>query len=84
MLYTVIPLERIYADFNKNEEASKNEKNQQKQDTSMDYKDVQLRHGRLVTRRDGENYVVERVNSTDMSDYLNDEYCPGKVIKNKQ
>ena len=35
-----------------------------------------LKHGRVVTRRDGDNYVVQRINSTDMRDYLNEEYSP--------
>lgn len=75
MLYTVVPLERIYVD--------QSEKNQAKEDeTEPEFKEVILKHGRVVTRRNGEDYVVQKVNSTDMSDYLNEEYSPGKIIKN--
>lgn len=80
MLYTVRPLERIYASpglfdtkkANGEHSANSNE---------AEYREVLLPNGRVVTRRDGENYVVERVNSTDMLDYLNDEYAPGKSVK---
>jgi hypothetical protein len=40
-----------------------------------------LKHGRVITRRDGDNYIVQKVYSTDMSDYLNEEYAPGKIVK---
>ena len=74
MLYTVVPLERIYVD--------QKTKDQNKCDeTEPEYKEIVLRHGRVVTRRDGENYVVQKINSTNMSDYLNADYSPGKVIQ---
>ncbi|MDF2943863.1 MAG: hypothetical protein K0S01_2721 [Herbinix sp.] len=79
MLYTVIPLERIYATPNNNQ---KENKDKQKEEAEAEYREVTLPHGRIVTRRDGENYVIERVNSTDMTDYLKDDYVPGKNIKN--
>lgn len=78
MLYTVRPLEKIYAipkskkDLEK-EEAERAEK--------AEYQDVNLPNGRILTRRDGENNIICRVNSTDMSDYLNVEYSPGKNYK---
>lgn len=75
MLYTVVPLERIYVDQRANDT--------QKDEIEMEYKDVFLKHGRVVARRDGENYVVQKINSTDMGDYLNTEYSPGMIIKNK-
>ncbi|TAH66937.1 MAG: hypothetical protein EWM47_09590 [Anaerolineaceae bacterium] len=74
MLYTVVPLERIYVDQNAKDSAIKSE-------TEPEYKEVLLKHGRVVARRDGENYVVQKINSTNMSDYLNTDYAPGKVIK---
>jgi len=79
MLYTVVPLERIYADPRREE--NNEGKNNQKEAVEAEYREVPLPHGRVTTRRDGENYVVERINSTDMTDYLNEEYSPGKVIK---
>lgn len=77
MLYTARPLERIYAP----PEVFSNKKqklNNSAEDSSTEYKEVILPSGRIVTRRDGEDYVIERINSTDMSDYLNTEYSPGK------
>jgi hypothetical protein len=87
MLYTTRPLERVYADF-----ISKERGKQQKDSCTKDaginhgrenaeYREVNLPHGRVVTRREGNDYIVEKINSTDMSDYLNEEYSPGKIIK---
>lgn len=74
MLYTAVPLERVYVDHNAKDQAKK-------EDTELEYKEVLLKHGRVVTRRDGNDYVVQKINSTDMSDYLNADYSPGKIIK---
>ena len=71
MLYTVVPLERIYVDQSAKDSANKEEE--------PEYKEVLIRHGRVVARRDGENYVVQKINSTNMSDYLNADYSPGKI-----
>jgi hypothetical protein len=79
MLYTSAPLERIYANFNLSEADKKKE--QEKRQREAEYRDAALPYGRVVTRREGENYVIERINSTDMSDYLNEEYSPGKPYK---
>ncbi len=78
MLYTVRPLERVYADptvFQQNKKA------QNAVNANTDYREVILPNGRIVTRRDGENYIVESINSTDLKDYLNEEYFPGKNYK---
>jgi hypothetical protein len=82
MLYTVKPLESIYAPpslFNPNRK-EKQEKKQENSEASAEaeYKEVPLPNGRIVTRREGENYIIERINSTDMKDYLNENYVPGK------
>ncbi|NLZ83351.1 MAG: hypothetical protein GX915_06785, partial [Clostridiales bacterium] len=45
------------------------------------YQEVDLPNGRILTRRDGEKNIICRVNSTDMSDYLNVDYSPGKAYK---
>ncbi|MDF2538910.1 MAG: hypothetical protein K0S76_1931 [Herbinix sp.] len=82
MLYTVIPLEKIYADPRRNDTAFQKEREKQREPSKDEYRDIPLQHGRLTARRDGENYVIERINSTDMSDYLNEEYAPGKTIEN--
>jgi hypothetical protein len=78
MLYTVMPLERVYA---RPVSYTDIKQDKTKEKAEEEYREVPLQHGRIVTRRDGENYVIERVNSTSMSDYLNDEYVPGKSIK---
>lgn len=78
MLYTVRPLEKIYAtpktkkDIEK-EEAERTEK--------TEYQEIDLPSGRILTRREGEDNIICRVNSTDMSDYLNVDYSPGKAYK---
>lgn len=77
MLYTVMPLERVYFDFMEKEKGKPKKDDRE----NVEYKEVVLNHGRVVTRREGEGYIVERINSTDMGDYLNDEYAPGKIIK---
>ena len=76
MLYTVVPLERIYADKRADKQTPKN-------DNEPEYKEIPLKYGRVVARRDGDNYVVHRIISTDMSDYLNMDYYPGQIIKIK-
>lgn len=83
MLYTVKPLERIYAppqifDPARKERQAGKQKQEQEYASQDEYKEVILPNGRIMTRRDGENYVIEKVNSTDMKDYLNDKYSPGK------
>ncbi|NLL72059.1 MAG: hypothetical protein GX237_00830 [Clostridiales bacterium] len=74
MLYTSVPLERVYFDFNAKDQ-------EKKEETQSEYNEVILKHGRVVTRREGKDYVVQKINSTDMSDYLNADYSPGKIIK---
>ena len=80
MLYTVVPLERIYTDFSERNKPTKKAENTDTQE----YKEVILDHGRVVTRREGDNYIVERINSTNMSDYLNEDYTPGKTVDNSK
>ena len=78
MLYTVMPLERIYATPRTKETM---EKERKEWEEKAQYKEVTLPHGRIVTRQEGEDYIIERINSTDMSDYLNADYSPGKAYK---
>jgi len=68
-------LERIYAPP---EVFDPKRKKRQENEAAAEYKEVMLPNGRLITRRDGDNYIIERVNSTDMKDYLKAEYSPGK------
>lgn len=74
MLYTVVPLERIYVNHNAGNIT-------QKKEEEPEYREIMLKHGRIIARRNGENYVVHRIISTDMSDYLNADYYPGQIIK---
>lgn len=83
MLYTVKPLERIYAAPETFDSSKRFSAAQAKETSAQEYKDIVLQNGRIVARRNGEEYVVERINSTNMKDYLNEEYVPGKSIKAK-
>lgn len=78
MLYTSRPLERIYADPATFESKKRNQKEEGEQ---AEYSEVPLQNGRIITRREGENYIIEKINSTNMKDYLNEQYVPGKNIK---
>lgn len=78
MLYTVRPLERIYASPDTFHPVKKEK---QTEEAEEEYRDIMLPNGRIVARHDGDNYVIERINSTDMKDYLNEDYAPGKNIK---
>jgi hypothetical protein len=82
MLYTVMPLERIYSYRTESVLGNTGQLEfQNAGDTAVEYRDISLEHGSVRARRDGENFVVEGINSTDMRDYLNEEYVPGAVIK---
>jgi hypothetical protein len=88
LLYTVVPLERIYADLRrknnnsgKGRDADEQNTNDRNAKDNLQYRDILLPHGRIVARQDGDNYVVEKICSTDMSDYLNEDYTPGKIVK---
>lgn len=71
MLYTVIPIEQIYRGIKKEIEIKKEEK------------DIQILHGYVSVEKNGESYVVNRVISTDMKDYLNEMYFPGQTISSE-
>lgn len=78
MLYTSKPLERVYADPSVFDSTRKDKPKEEEQ---LQYRELSLPNGRIVTRREGENYIIERIHSTDMKDYLNEEYYPGKNVK---
>jgi hypothetical protein len=73
MLYTVVPLEQIYRSV-------ETESKQSNSEHSIEYKEFGLKYGKARARRDGEKYIVEHIESTDMSDYLRDDIYPGSVI----
>lgn len=81
MLYTARPLEKVYADPSVFNHKQKEQPTNKVGEEETEYREVLLPNGRIITRRVGENYVIERIHSTDMKDYLNKEYFPGKNIK---
>ena len=81
MLYTVVPLERIYSTrfhrsngLNQGVDSPKN----------IEYKDIPLDHGFLRTRAEGDQCVVDSIISTDLKDYLNVNYVPGSIFSGNQ
>jgi hypothetical protein len=82
MLYTVVPLERIYS--YRTESILGNTRypeSAEGKDTAVEYSNVPLKHGNIYTRLEGSDYVVDGIASTDMADYLNAEYMPGARIR---
>ena len=82
MLYTVVPLERIYS--YRTESILGNTRYPESVEgkaTAVERRNIALKHGNVYTRLDGSDYVVEGVASTDMADYLNTEYMPGARIR---
>lgn len=80
LLYTVRPLERIYASPEVFDRTGRYKTDSQKENET-EYREVLLPSGRIVTRRSGENYIIESINSTNMQDYLNEDYFPGRNMK---
>jgi hypothetical protein len=90
MLYTIRPLERIYADPSvfraKQRDDAKGVNYGSMNSREMgdpEYREVILPNGRITTRREGEGYIIERINSTNMQDYLNADYAPGMSFKDQ-
>ena len=77
MLYTARPLERIYANPEVFRSDNRIKDRENVQPNSPEYEEVILPNGRITTRREGKKQVIERVNSTNMKDYLNKAYAPG-------
>ncbi|BBF42071.1 hypothetical protein lbkm_0753 [Lachnospiraceae bacterium KM106-2] len=71
MLYTVMPLERVYHSYD-----TKDEKEEM-----MEFS---LEHGRIIAKRCEDHYEVERILSTDMSDYLREDYMPGALLQREK
>lgn len=79
MLYTVVPLERIYSNRAKSIlDEYKVQGLMPKEE--LEFRDIPIVHGKITARRDGDRYVVNQINSTDMTDYLNTNYWPGQEI----
>lgn len=79
MLYTIMPLERIYS--NRVESIYSKRKIQETNNLNdSEYRNLSLSYGSIYAKREGDTYIVERITSTDMSDYLNPQYAPGTTI----
>ena len=74
MLYTVTPLERIYSD--RTEPLIKSNRIEI-ESTNVEQGSFSVKHGKIYTRKEGENNIIEGIQSTDMQDYLNPVYSPG-------
>jgi hypothetical protein len=81
MLYTIVPLEKIYSCRTESVISGKttNDDND-KMSTDVESKRIALRHGHIYAKKEGEGYIVDGILSTDMADYLNENYFPGKSI----
>lgn len=78
MIYSVTPLERIYTSRTQSVlNTSKNDGNSENESTAVERSDFAVEHGKVYTRREGDSYIIEGIQSTDMEDYLKTEYAPG-------
>lgn len=74
MLYTITPLERIYTNRT---ESLINTKGPKKESTDVEQSSFDVKHGKIYTKKEGDNYIIKGIQSTDMQDYLNPGYSPG-------
>ncbi|MFV0343730.1 MAG: YlzJ-like family protein [Anaerocolumna sp.] len=75
MLYTVTPLERVYVDNNKKPEEKATNKASENEEELKTYT---ISNGRVYVKKKGDHYVIDGIQSTDMSDYLKKELAPGE------
>ena len=75
MLYTVVPLERIYRSRTKADLTNYDES-----EDTMEFKDIAIANGFVRARREKNHYIVDGIHSTDMNDYLDDRFAPGSII----
>lgn len=71
LLYTVRPLERIYVDKNK----APDDESKGKATTKERIFDTE--YGKVYTTQVDDEYIVSGIQSTCMSDYLDERYQPG-------
>lgn len=76
MLYTVVSLEQIYSHRTKIHPSQSDEIKKEEE-----YKNINLEHGILRAKREEDHYVVDSIQSTNMSDYLDDHFSPGSILK---
>ena len=78
MIYSATPLERIYTDRTQSVlNTGKRDGNSENKSTAVERSDFAVEHGKVYTRREGDSYIIEGIQSTDMQDYLKTEYAPG-------
>lgn len=77
MLYTVKPLETIYSNTVQSLIISR----YGDRDISEGITCMDIEHGKVYARKEGENYIIDRIHSTNLSDYLDEKYHPGSIIK---
>lgn len=81
MLYTIVPLDRIY--YNQTTSIVDEYKAQGllAQDDTSEFVEFSITHGGITARREGDRFVVKQIKSTNMEDYLNPKYAPGSDIE---
>lgn len=88
MLYTSMPLERIYTNRVSSilipRNPSTNSNGSEITRNMEEYRSFDLQHGKVYAKLDGDNYVVNSISSTEMSDYLNPNYTPGSIMPNSK
>lgn len=82
MLYTAMPLERIYHNFASIQNPSMPLPAFPDDSTIFHTKKttVELPHGKVTVAHNGKHCTIESIHSTDMTDYLNKKYCPGTTF----
>ena len=90
MLYTITPLERIYNNqvnslINsrypiKELPGEKGTVPMMANNTETERKIIEIPHGNIYAKKQGEYYVIDNICSTDPKDYLSDKYLIGTII----
>ena len=82
MLYSAMPLERIYHQFASLQNPSSPLPAFPDDSTMFHTKKttVELPNGNVTVIKNGEEWRIESLQSTDMTDYLNQKYCPGATF----
>ena len=81
MLYTITPLERVFTDRTNSLLKNTNLEVSNENDSLLEtYRNITIKHGNVYTRKEGEQYIVEGIQSTNMGDYLDSRYTPGKQM----
>lgn len=84
MLYTVVPLERIYCNMRERVGgSSKSIRGNEISYSEIEHVTIELEHGKIYAKKYADDYVIEQIVSTNMKDYLNPQFNPGNIIKIK-